>query len=144
MDTAREAKPKEKRMQAALDSLKNSGLSHLGDPRFVIRAMNGTRVRSLDEKTWMAKWFEVDRARLQAVTCWMLGTSAEAKDVVQETRVRVAGRRGRGRLSEWMNGISGMEVVVRACSLRAVIRSTRSFEQPGGCQSSHGQFQQFG
>jgi RNA polymerase sigma-70 factor (ECF subfamily) len=62
-----------------------------------------------DDREWLAKQFEADRARLKAVAYRMLGSTSEAEDAVQESWLRLSRSDARAieNLSGWLTTVVG-------------------------------------
>src|SRR5215218_9314929 len=76
----------------------------------------------MDDRDWLARWFEAHRSRLRAVALRMLGSSTEADDAVQETWLRLSRTDAAelDNLSGWLTTVVG-----RICLDMLRSRSTR-------------------
>jgi DNA-directed RNA polymerase specialized sigma24 family protein len=82
----------------------------------------------MDERNWLAKQFEENRAHLRAVAYRMLGSPSEADDAVQESWLRLS----RSEASSFQN-LGGWltTVVARVCLDMLRSRKSRGEESPG-------------
>src|SRR5215211_6152809 len=82
----------------------------------------------MDDRDWLARWFEAHRSRLRAVAYRMLGSSTEADDAVQETWLRLS----RTDVDAVDNLAGWLTTVVARVSLNMLQARTTRREEPAG------------